>query len=65
MLKNEDHQMQMYDDLLERLVPDSHIYRRLSLLIDFPTLLTTFESCYSKMGAGSEPLTRGFKSLMT
>lgn len=64
MLKQEDPQLKMYDDLLERLVPESHVYCKLSLLIDFAPLLTPFESCYSKMGAGSEPLSRGFKGLL-
>ena len=64
MLKQENAQQKFYDDLLERLVPENHVYRKLSSLIDFTPLLTPFESCYSKMGAGSEPLTRGFKGLL-
>jgi IS5 family transposase len=64
MLKKEDSQLKFYDDLLERLVPQDHVYRRLSTLIDYSVLLKPFEACYSKKGAGSEPLTRSFKGLL-
>lgn len=64
MLKEIDPQYKFYDDLLERLVPESHVYRKLSSLIDFTTLLTPLKSCYPKMGAGAEPLERGFKALL-
>lgn len=64
MLKKEDSQIKFYDDLLERLVPEDHVYRKLSLLVNFEKLLEPFESCYSTRGTGSEPLTRGFKGLL-
>ena len=64
MLKKADLQLKIYDDLLERLVPEPHVYRKLSSLIDFTPLLAPLEECYSKMGAGSEPLIRGFKGLL-
>jgi len=32
MLKKEDKQQKFYDDLLERIVPEGHIYRKLKRL---------------------------------
>lgn len=64
MLKKETKQVSYFDEVLERIVPQNHIYRKLKTLIDFEELLKPYEKLYSKMGCPSEPLTRGFKGLL-
>ena len=64
MLAHEDQQIEFYDELLEKLVISDHTYRKLKKLIDFVPLLAPLKELYSRKGAPSEPIERGFKALL-
>jgi len=64
MLALEDGQKDFYHQLLERLVPEDHVYRKLNGLLDFKELLKPLHPLYSHTGKPSEPLERGFKALL-
>jgi len=64
MLALETGQKDFYQDLLERLVPGDHIYRKLEKLLDFSELLKPLHELYSHRGKPGEPLERGFKALL-
>ena len=64
MLGTESKQVKMYDDLLERIVPKDHPYRKISNLIDFEALVEPLKDLYSSKGKHAIPLTIGFKCLL-
>jgi len=64
MLTREDQQIEYYDELLERLVPKEHAYRRLKSLIDFSQIVSPLLSSYADKGAPSVPVEQGFKALL-
>ena len=65
MLVKKNLQTCLYQDLLERLVPSNHTYRRLNQWLDLKNLIKSLESCYSKTkGTDSHPLESGLRALL-
>jgi len=54
MLALENGQKDFYHQLLERLVPEDHVYRKLERLLDFKERLKSLHDLYSHTGRPSE-----------
>lgn len=64
MLKIDNGQRNIYNELLESLVREDHPYRKILEIVNFSTLLTPLHSLYSDLGKNGLCIESGFKSLL-
>lgn len=50
------------EEILEKLVNPSHVFRKLNAIVDFPKLLEPYTTLYSDTGAAALDMGKGFKS---
>lgn len=64
MLKVENGQRDIYDEMLESLVRADHPYRKIAKIVDFNSLLAPLHSLYSNFGQAGLCIEKGFKALL-
>lgn len=52
------------EELFNRIVDEKHPFRRLTAIIDFPTLIDPLRALYSTLGQTGIDIEKGFKSLL-
>ena len=52
------------EEILEKLVKEDHVFRKLNAIVDFGKLLEPYTRLYSETGTSALDLTKGFKSLL-
>lgn len=52
------------EEILEKLVDQDHVFRKLNAIVDFAKLLAPYTALYSETGAAAIDLQKGFKGLL-
>lgn len=68
MVKEENRTLKLFtsteEEIIERIVKEDHVFRKLKKIIDFEELITPYRKLYSETGAEGIDVVKGFKALL-